>query len=65
MIVGATVGSVLGFIFLIFILIGFLVVFKKRSYIEDDMANEIKWVIMATHESILENVVFGDRALLS
>uniref|UniRef100_A0A3B3HX95 Endothelial cell adhesion molecule a n=1 Tax=Oryzias latipes TaxID=8090 RepID=A0A3B3HX95_ORYLA len=42
MIVGATVGSVLGFIFLIFILIGFLVVFKKRSYVEDDMANEIK-----------------------
>ncbi|XP_024117470.1 endothelial cell adhesion molecule a [Oryzias melastigma] len=41
-IVGATVGSVLGFIFLIFLCVGFLVVFRKRSYNEDDMANEIK-----------------------
>ncbi|XP_017288701.1 endothelial cell adhesion molecule a [Kryptolebias marmoratus] len=42
MIVGATVGSVLGFIFLLFVCIVFLVFFKRRRENEDDMANEIK-----------------------
>ncbi|KAM4545631.1 endothelial cell adhesion molecule a isoform 2-T2 [Odontesthes bonariensis] len=42
MIVGATVGSVLGFIFLLFVCLAFLVLFKRRRYHEDDMANEIK-----------------------
>ncbi|XP_072230933.1 endothelial cell adhesion molecule a isoform X2 [Leuresthes tenuis] len=41
-IVGATVGSVLGFIFLLFVCLAFLVLFKRRRYNEDDMANEIK-----------------------
>ncbi|MED6285219.1 hypothetical protein CHARACLAT_027081 [Characodon lateralis] len=41
-IVGATVGSVLGFIFLLCVCIGFLFVFKKRRDNEDEMANEIK-----------------------
>nr|XP_020469193.1 endothelial cell-selective adhesion molecule isoform X2 [Monopterus albus] len=40
MIVGATVGSVAGFIFLLFICFVFLV--KRRRDSEDDMANEIK-----------------------
>ncbi|KAF3706784.1 Endothelial cell-selective adhesion molecule Precursor [Channa argus] len=40
MIVGATVGSVVGFIFLLFICLVFLM--KKRQDSEDDMANEIK-----------------------
>ncbi|KAM9728497.1 LOW QUALITY PROTEIN: endothelial cell adhesion molecule a [Menidia menidia] len=42
MIVGATVGSVLGFIFLLFVCLAFLVFFRRRRYGEDDMANEIK-----------------------
>ncbi|KAK5615447.1 hypothetical protein CRENBAI_000889 [Crenichthys baileyi] len=41
-IVGATVGSVLGFIFLLCVCVGFLFVFKKRRDNEDEMANEIK-----------------------
>ncbi|XP_040007196.1 endothelial cell adhesion molecule a isoform X2 [Xiphias gladius] len=40
MIVGATVGSVIGFIFLLFICLVFLV--KRQRDSEDDMANEIK-----------------------
>uniref|UniRef100_A0A3Q1FB02 Endothelial cell adhesion molecule a n=1 Tax=Acanthochromis polyacanthus TaxID=80966 RepID=A0A3Q1FB02_9TELE len=40
MIVGATVGSVVGFLFLILICLVFLV--KRRRDNEDDMANEIK-----------------------
>ncbi|XP_070699533.1 endothelial cell adhesion molecule a [Pempheris klunzingeri] len=40
MIVGATVGSVVGFLFLVFICLVFLV--KRRRDNEDDMANEIK-----------------------
>uniref|UniRef100_A0A3P8T1U8 Endothelial cell adhesion molecule a n=1 Tax=Amphiprion percula TaxID=161767 RepID=A0A3P8T1U8_AMPPE len=40
MIVGATVGSVVGFIFLLLICLVFLV--KRRRDNEDDMANEIK-----------------------
>lgn len=40
MIVGATVGSVIGFIFLLLICLVFLV--KRRRDNEDDMANEIK-----------------------
>lgn len=39
-IAGATVGSVLGALFLLLICYFFLV--KKRRDIEDDMANEIK-----------------------
>ncbi|XP_071780619.2 endothelial cell adhesion molecule a [Centroberyx gerrardi] len=39
-IVGATVGSVLGFLFLVSILVVFLV--KRRRDSEDDMANDIK-----------------------
>ncbi|XP_007556538.1 endothelial cell adhesion molecule a [Poecilia formosa] len=42
MIVGATVGSVLGFIFLLCVCVGFLFIFKRRRDNEDDMANEIK-----------------------
>ncbi|XP_013883450.1 endothelial cell-selective adhesion molecule [Austrofundulus limnaeus] len=42
MIVGATVGSVLGFILLLFICVVFLFFFKRRRENEDDMANEIK-----------------------
>ncbi|XP_054902858.1 endothelial cell adhesion molecule a [Poeciliopsis prolifica] len=42
MIVGATVGSVLGFVFLLCVCVGFLFVFKRRRDNEDDMANEIK-----------------------
>ncbi|XP_015238381.1 PREDICTED: endothelial cell-selective adhesion molecule-like [Cyprinodon variegatus] len=41
-IVGATVGSVLGFIFLLCVCAGFLFVFKRRRDREDDMANDIK-----------------------
>ncbi|KAM4727366.1 endothelial cell adhesion molecule a [Anableps anableps] len=41
-IVGATVGSVLGFIFLLCVCVGFLFIFKRRRDNEDDMANEIK-----------------------
>lgn len=39
-IVGATVGSVLGF--LILLLIGLFFLLKRRRDNEDDMANEIK-----------------------
>ncbi|XP_029956612.1 endothelial cell adhesion molecule a [Salarias fasciatus] len=41
MIVGAVVGSVLGFLFLLFLL-GFFFFLKRRTDSEDDMANEIK-----------------------
>ncbi|CAN9501384.1 unnamed protein product [Ophioblennius macclurei] len=41
MIVGAVVGSLLGFLFLLF-LIGFFFFVKRRTDSEDDMANEIK-----------------------
>uniref|UniRef100_A0A3Q2NVN7 Endothelial cell adhesion molecule a n=1 Tax=Fundulus heteroclitus TaxID=8078 RepID=A0A3Q2NVN7_FUNHE len=41
-IVGATVGSVLGFIFLLCVCVGFLFMFKRRRENEDDMANDIK-----------------------
>lgn len=41
-IVGAAVGSSLGFIFLVCVCLGFLFVFKRRRDNEDDMANEIK-----------------------
>lgn len=40
MIVGATVGSVIGFIFLL--LVCLVYVLKRRRDNEDDMANEIK-----------------------
>lgn len=40
MIVGATVGSVVGFIFLLLLCLVFLV--KRRRDSEDDMANDIK-----------------------
>ncbi len=42
MIVGATVGSVAGFIFLLLVCLIFLM--RRRRDSEDDMANEIKWV---------------------
>ncbi|CAG5878928.1 unnamed protein product [Menidia menidia] len=48
MIVGATVGSVLGFIFLLFVCLAFLVFFRRRRYGEDDMANEIKGVTVSS-----------------
>lgn len=41
-IVGATVGSVLGVIFLLFVCCAFLVFFRRRRDNEDDLANEIK-----------------------
>lgn len=41
MIVGAVVGSLLGFLFLLF-LIGFFFFLKRRTDSEDDMANDIK-----------------------
>lgn len=40
-IVGATVGSVAGFIFLLFVCLAFVFVIRKRNN-EDDLANEIK-----------------------
>uniref|UniRef100_A0A1A7YX82 Endothelial cell adhesion molecule a n=1 Tax=Iconisemion striatum TaxID=60296 RepID=A0A1A7YX82_9TELE len=42
MTVGAAVGSVLGFIFILAICIGFLFFFKRRRENEDDIANDIK-----------------------
>ncbi|XP_037322711.1 endothelial cell adhesion molecule a [Pungitius pungitius] len=42
MIVGATVGSVVGFIFLLLLLFCFVFLVKRRRDNEDDMANEIK-----------------------
>lgn len=45
MIVGATVGSLVGFIFLLLVCLFFLA--KRRQDSEDDMANEIKWVQVA------------------
>ncbi|KAM9385072.1 endothelial cell adhesion molecule a [Pholidichthys leucotaenia] len=41
-IVGATVGSVLGFIFLVLLLCVATFFFRRQRYHEDDMANEIK-----------------------
>lgn len=48
MIVGATVGSVLGFIFFLLVCVIFMFFFKRRREHEDDMANEIKWVHQKT-----------------